>query len=77
MNRRVFAGAILSAQRARPTREALDLLRAEREEAQRARIEAELQRRETELAKRLTADTPTSSSVLLTTQSATLEEDCG
>lgn len=67
LNRRVFAGAVLSAQRARPTRETLDQLRAEREEAKRVQIEEELKRREEELAERLTTDISTSSSVLVTT----------
>ncbi|VUZ38855.1 unnamed protein product [Hymenolepis diminuta] len=75
LNRRVFAGAVLSAQRARPTRETLDQLRAEREEAKRVQIEEELKRREEELAERLTTDVSTSSSVLVTTNLSSSSKD--
>ncbi|VDM31737.1 unnamed protein product [Hydatigera taeniaeformis] len=59
LNGRTFCGSVLSAQRARPTREALAQWREAREEAQRARIEADRQRREEELARRLNATSPT------------------
>nr|CDS26842.1 RNA binding protein 18 [Hymenolepis microstoma] len=66
LNHRVFAGAVLSAQRARPTREILDHLRLEREEAKRMLIEEELKRREEEVAERLNTDVASSSAVLVT-----------
>ncbi|EUB57587.1 putative RNA-binding protein [Echinococcus granulosus] len=73
LNGRQFYGSVLSAQRARPTREALAQWWEAREEAQRARIEADRQRREEELAQRLNA----TSSSLLTTTASFADDDGG
>ncbi|KAL5103071.1 putative RNA-binding protein 18 [Taenia crassiceps] len=73
LNGRPFYGSVLSAQRARPTREALAQWWEAREEAQRARIEADRQRREEELARRLTE----TSSTLLTTTASFADGDDG
>ncbi|VDK36790.1 unnamed protein product [Taenia asiatica] len=73
LNGRPFCGSVLSAQRARPTREALAQWREARKEAQRARIEADRQRREEELAQRLTE----TSSTLLTTAASFADGDDG
>ncbi|CDS43548.1 RNA binding protein 18 [Echinococcus multilocularis] len=73
LNGRQFYGSVLSAQRARPTREMLAQWWEAREEAQRARIEADRQRREEELAQRLNA----TSSSLLTTTASFADDDGG
>ncbi|VDN99374.1 unnamed protein product [Rodentolepis nana] len=75
LNRREFAGSILSAQRARPTREILDQLRLEREEAKRMLIEEELKRREAELAERLVTNVAPSSAILITTNLSSTSKD--
>lgn len=75
LNRRSFAGSVLSVQRARPTKEILDQIHAEREEVIRTRIEENLKRREEELAKILTAESTESASVLI--KPGTSEGTCG
>ena len=76
LNGRTFRGAVLSAQRARPTREAMAQWWEAQAEIQRARIEADRLRLEAELAQRLTAD-PASVSTTKSTSSAGCSNDSG
>ncbi|VDD82597.1 unnamed protein product [Mesocestoides corti] len=58
LNGRMFCGAVLSAQRARPTRDEVAQWTEARKAAQRQRIEADTRRREEELARRLNSASP-------------------